>query len=504
MVNVQQAVRTYFDMGLDPIPLRPLSKNPLRGEWSSFDPLIQWRNAPTQSNIGLRCGGVEALCVIDSDDKVRPTWNNIVDFLWGLGLEPNSYPVISTPHQGRHIYLSLDGELPGDYRKLRSDLGSGELRYGKGSYVAAPPSFLPDGGYSIENGDVSRRPLVKAKDILAILGKDTQPADNKTSIRRKPSKQTFALLRGENIGRYQSRSEAEQAILTNLAGCGYSFQDVLTLFCYNPAAGKFREIWEHNPLTAEKWLERSYMKALAYISSYDSPLMNQLLCQLAWASNRAWPGITGSSDRATYLAHLSIALNAYKAIYAASTRDLAERSGLYRTTVERANKRLIFQGLIHVDRNNEGQNATEYKILLQDASTLSQVVDERVDASCNITAHDAFRFRGLGKSAGEVYSALRRQPSTKKELVEKTGKCNTTVDRALKRMAKLADPDTGEIYPMVFLEGKVWYALDIELDRVADYVGTAGALRRQKKKHRDERASFRRHCGLPMESGTSN
>ena len=86
--------------------------------WKNIDPFQQWKAAPEDSNVGLRCGGTRRLCVLDSDDKKRPTWRNMSNFLCGLGLE--NYPTIATPHSGRQVYLELLGSLPGNYQFNRN------------------------------------------------------------------------------------------------------------------------------------------------------------------------------------------------------------------------------------------------------------------------------------------------------------------------------------------------------------------------------------------------
>lgn len=504
MNELQQAVKEYQEMGLDPIPLRPLSKSPLRKNWPLIEPNLQWNNAPKESNLGLRCGGAEAFCVLDSDDKNQPTWPHLVIFLWGLGFEPNSYPVIVTPHRGRHAYFAMEGTMPGNIRLFRPDFGSGEFRFGNGAFVAAPPSFLVDGDYKLESGNLAYRPRLRAADLLPILGESLEKPIEQNFSRRNISRDMIGLLKGKHIDRYKSRSEAEQAILTNLVSCGYPFDEVLSLFLKYPAAGKFKEMWKDDPRKAEKWLETSFQKALGYISTHQSQVLKQLLNQLAWVKNQAWPGRTGSSDRAVYLAHLNISLNTYKFTYSASSRELAEKSGVTRPTVEKANHRLIQQGLIELTQKWAELQSAEYQLILHPLSTLSQGID-RVDKGCNITAHDAFRYKGLGKSAGEIYAALLEKPMTKKELALQTGRNYITVHRALLRMTMLEDPFTREAYPMVSRQGTHWHALNVDLDRVAQMVRTSGSLARQKKQHRREREIHRRTMMLTskLENGTN-
>ena len=63
--------------------------------------------------------------------------------------------------------------------------------------------------------------------------------------------------------------------------------------------------------------------------------------------------------------------------------------------------------------------------------------------------HDAFRFRGLGKSAAELLALLQVHPMTAAELAERSGRNIRTVYRNLARLARIVDPATGEILRLV-------------------------------------------------------
>jgi hypothetical protein len=55
-------------------------------------------------------------------------------------------------------------------------------------------------------------------------------------------------------------------------------------------------------------------------------------------------------------------------------------------------------------------------------------------------------------------------------------------------MTNLADPLTGEYLPMVASDdGETYHALSVDLDRIAQVVGTAGAGERQRKEHARDR-----------------
>lgn len=495
MVLGLRAARGYLDMGMDAIPLYPLSKRARSLSWQRVEPSVQWEKATEADNIGIRGGGALALAFFDSDDKIKPTWHNVVDFLWGLGLEPGSYPVDTTAHNGRRVYLSLMGELDGDSRNFNDDFGAGEFRYGPGALVVVPPSELPDGIYQHESGDLRNIPRIHVRDILPILSNQVVKTREERRI-LKPSRRALALLQGQGVETYSTRSEAEQAIVTSLVNSGYDFSEVLGLFESYPAAGKFRALWNDDPKKAIRWLQGSFDKAAAFVESQQSPARETALSLLQYARSIAWPGLTGSTDRAVYLAHLSIAIRAAKLTYSAGSRELAELAGVNSKTAAKANHRLIADGLLSLATPAIATLANQYRLEYQERYTPYKSVRECT--THDTQSHDAFRRQGLGKAAGEIYAALLEEPGqTLGQLVKKTGRGKMTVWRALRRMSKMADTFTGEFMPMVEHDGETWRALEVDLDKIAHIVGTAGIGRKQKALHARERAAHRRD----METG---
>jgi hypothetical protein len=78
------------------------------------------------------------------------------------------------------------------------------------------------------------------------------------------------------------------------------------------------------------------------------------------------------------------------------------------------------------------------------------------------------------------------------ELSALTGRHKRTVKRALDRMCKLVDVTTGEVIRMVVKADDTWHALKVDLDYIANLVGTAGFGKQQVAKHRQERCIHRR------------
>jgi DNA-binding transcriptional regulator LsrR (DeoR family) len=116
-----------------------------------------------------------------------------------------------------------------------------------------------------------------------------------------------------------------------------------------------------------------------------------------------------------------------------------------------------------------------------------------LDEYIQLASHDAFRYGGgLNKSAAEIYWFLLTEPMTVSQIAARSGRNKRTIYRVLSRMANLVDISTGEIVPMIHKEGREWCALDVDLDRVAQIVGTFGDGERQHIRHRMEQRLHRR------------
>ena len=124
-----------------------------------------------------------------------------------------------------------------------------------------------------------------------------------------------------------------------------------------------------------------------------------------------------------------------------------------------------------------------------------------MDNFLEIASHDAFRFRGgLNKSAADIYLILLKEPMTANQLVDKSGRGRATVFRVLRNMRTLANKHTGEIYPMVRVEDGIWHACpNVDLDKVALIIGTAGIGKRKRELYRREQ---RDHRSMVRPAGT--
>ena len=491
--EVDLARQQYDDLGFDTLPVISGGKKPYPSVWQKRLPYRLWQNVPQGMNIGIRGGGLADVAFIDCDES--RSFEAVTNYLSGLGFRGDSYPIVQTASgEGRHIYITLAGILSGEARNLSNEIGKGEFRYGAGAMVVAPPSVLRDGShYQLLSGVFSTRPVLEVKDLLPLLGNREIKDESKPALSRKAR----ALLHGKNevLKNYSSRSEAEQALIASLVNVRLTFGEILDLFNGNPCAGKYSELKAKNPKNAERWLMNSYKEAERWTKQNESKARKFTKSAIEWAENKAWEGRTGSVDQLIYLAHATIAHKAGRLSYAAACRDLADMAGVGRTTASRSTWRLCKSGLLVPDKSAIADNAKTYQLAnLVNLDKVGHSLRASIVRKCpTLSDHDAFRYRGLGKSAGQIYAVLQENPASIKELAELTGRHIKTIKRNLERMAKLADKLTGEFLPMVASnDGKNYHLLPINLDRVAHAIGTAGKGIKQRKEHAKERRLHRR------------
>ena len=514
---------TLVGFGFDPIPLRPGTKYPLRLGWKQNSPVSQWRNAPENSNLGVRGVGPVMAAFLDCDHPM--TFTNAVNWLTGLGII--DFPTVKSPpggHDGYHIYVSFSGGLHGDYRSLIDTFGPGEFRYGRGAFVVAPPSTIDGNPYLWLASDLSQLPTIAVSDVLPIL-KNPRVGTDQELKHPQIGRATRDLIRGYGVERYRSRSEAEEAILAGLVNKFVSYDEILVIFMQYPCGGKFSELFKANPNNAYRYLRRSYNNVVAWTQNNQNPVQKLIYKLIRSSGEASWPGRTGSSDRAIYIAHLELAWRAAKLIYAASTRDLSERAGVSIFTASKATKRLLNIGLIDLNRTSTVNLATVYKLnpekevgggynsntYTHDLNekvlglvpprrdpndfTLPRSFREEVDKLVPFGSHDLWRSRGLGKSSLQIYQALLNSgPMTPKELSDHTGRCLKTVKRHLSQMSSILDGITGEIIKVVEIDsdGKWSAVTNIDLDYLSEILGSAGIGFEQRKQHEAERRRHKR------------
>lgn len=469
-------------------PLKPKSKKPLdKHSWKRESPVDLWKIAPADANVAIKCGGRANLMVIDCDNKDNPqTFNNISYYLLGLGIK--DYPIVQTASQiGRHIYLRCTNSQLGSYRNIKPDFGSGEIRFGMGSYVVAPPSIVENAGiYQIIEGDLSCRPEIDFQDIQPLFITSQIREKESEILLDRLSRKARSMLFGKYLEKYHSRSEHEQALILSCINSKLTFEEILSLFINHPAGGKFQELYKKNPDNAIRYLIRSYEKAKQYAENNISKGRRKAIQAMHWADSRIWTGPTGSYNQAVFMAHTKILFKSGKIEYQASCRELAEIAGMSPKGVSNANKRLEEMGFIEIIKYSTSYLATIYRI--KDVQTYTLPHSNNVKECVTLHNHDVFRFHALGKSGCEIWQALQDGPKTIKELINDTGRHRTTIKRKLEKMSNIIDIRTGEIVSMVEFDGEKYKAKEnVDLDYIAELLGTKGMGERQKERHIRER-----------------
>jgi hypothetical protein len=290
--------------------------------------------------------------------------------------------------------------------------------------------------------------------------------------------------------KYKTTKATEMALMASLVNKGLSFMEIMRLFIVHEVPGRFNELRQIDSIRALTYLQHMHKQAIGFTEDSDSPGRKAALQAMVWAHGRPWPGRTGSTDRAVYLAHAEIAYRAGRMAYAASSRELGERAGVGHRTASRSTNRLVKKKLIKLDIQGGGDKASEFGLIRKKDNSDPLPVDRKW---ANLYSLDAFRYGGgLGKSTAAVWECLREHgPQTPKEVAERTGRCVATVRRALHRMERLANLATDQPIPMVVKVGKKWQALDVDLNEVAMVMGTDGTGEQQRKWHEWEREQRR-------------
>lgn len=513
-----QAAQTYHRLGFDTFPLPSNGKTPALRGWPQKSPDELWKKAATGCNIAIRCGGKHNLCVIDCDDRNAPgTAEKIVEYLKTIGLNTGSYPMVSSASGiGRHLYLLLTDPEKGHLRHINPEFGAGEVRYGHGSYVVAPPSTVGGNQYRLVSGDFGTIPEISWADLVPLMlikagqKKRSQVSGEDTNEPRSsaiPSK-IVQLFSNIQQSEYRSGSEMDSALLVTWCNIqrNIKFKDVLRAFVIRAEKGRFFDLYKKSPDQAEAYLKLSFEKAVEF-SDFESEARTELRELIQRVENEYWPTVKNLRNKAVYLAHLSIAVSAGTHEYTASIRQLAEVSGQTEPMVTKANRELIRSGKLEIIRNSCAIFSHQYRICIR-SNTLTHSTnivnvlsethsDQAMDQKRynDLIHHDLFSPRGLNIAGLEIAWHLRNSPMRIGKLVKATGLGRSTVHRVLRKMARILDTRTGEIFALVRVENKIWsWSPDISLDDAAIHLGVWGRRERMIIRHTGERNAFRKQA----------
>jgi hypothetical protein len=513
-MDTQEARKQFINLGFDAIPLKSKSKDPIAYNWQTQLTFTQWHNAPQDANIGLRAGGGHVF--IDCDDKTIPgTYSNVTRWLDGLGYHEGDYPVVQTPsHVGRHVYATLTGALLGNWQKINSQMGAGELRYGPGAQVGTFPSVIASAGeYKLISGDIAHLPALDLHDITALIdpNKATE-APKKVTL----SATAKAMVLGKGLDRYNNdRSAAECGLVLSLINSGFAYAEIKRVFDKYSCFGHYAEHKSESLQEGERWLYRTYRAALEF-SQHESDTRKMLAQLQDLARVAAWKN---PSDRNLFITMAAIGYKAGRYTFAAGVRDLALGAGVSTATASAGTSRLIEKGVVTKEADGRAVFATVYAIQVDKAmATLTPDMDKPehflltpceevfsfVPGIESIAQHDAFRNgkNRLGRRAGQIYQLLIASPMTAQQLAERTGANIKTIRRKLKThknkptLSAIKDHKTGEFIEMVKCDGEMWHALRVDLDLISAIMGTYGATGKQRAEYEKERREHRRSLEL--------
>ena len=535
-MNILAYVEDLVDLGYDPIPIAPGSKQPARLAWPTMPPPEQWQGAPPACNLALRHGGALRLASMEAERNRPEAIPALRRYMAGLGYDWQAYPANLTAHAGeRYFFALLDAPTGSHSRKMADDLGGGELRFGPGAFALIPPSLLADGGrYEMLAGAWDGElPKLLWADVAPLLANGRRQDNATPTPPAELSAIAQALADGENvlpadmrkrlrgIGGTDYPSVDDFTTVYRLAALGYDADTVMALLLAHPGYGYFSDLAAKDGAAALHWLADAHAKATAYIAKNGSDVSQRLARLIAQAERETWPGRTGATDKAVYLAHLRIALDANTPVWAGAARRLADLVNVNNVTASHATKRLIDLGRLTLHKAATAQLAAEYALPDEErahTSPLLYVPTKRSGEVCansaddesqesekrggggesqrpsepqtggvqKILGHDLFSWHGLYKGAGLVYAAL---PGTVEELAERSGRHRATVKRALAKLAAIRNAVTGEVYALVEQDGAgVWQLVEgADVDKAARLLAVDGIGAKRRAKHEAER-----------------
>jgi hypothetical protein len=287
-MNTKDTALRYRRAGFLPFGLVKNSKEPHKGS-SLYE--VDQTIIRADDNLAVFCGSANNLAVVDADNpqSQRAVWER----LDGMGLLAWTTVVRTPTRGGLHFWLRV-GDVPKYtkvYYKLNPEVGGGEFRLRRPSYVVVPWSKLSAGRYEFEQGGIDffiQQPLVSFHDLTWLLRPDALYDDQDDPVAltsdepdlgftyyEKPSvlhllEQLKAAHPGQPIQRidyrtgrpldltFPSRSEAEQAVITGLVMAGWPYQAILELFESERPAH-----YMENP-NRTKYLRSNYRSAVRY------------------------------------------------------------------------------------------------------------------------------------------------------------------------------------------------------------------------------------------------
>ena len=357
--------------GLATVPYRPNSKAAVCTGWQVRDPSDQWSEVAERGildpNIALLLRDVSSF---DADAGL--TADQLRNYFDCLGAR---LPETSTATPGHRQLFARVSDMPADIsrHKLSSHLDGDFLAAGA---ALVPRSIIDGRNYGFRYGNeqaVARAPVIGWRDVSMLVDYRPRPAITYTStpvpLISRPMPRWVAGLfydlqkaaKGQDLElpgkKYQTRSEAEMAVVCGLILAGWGFDTIRAQFqAYKP--GHYQAYGGGDSRHRDSYFAKSFDKALTFLCNQRREFSE--VYQLA--SLTAWPGRFGYHDRAVYLALLSLCwLGASWDCYAAF-RELRQLCAKHDKAIGNALKRLQDGGLIAKLPGNMTSNTGIYRL----------------------------------------------------------------------------------------------------------------------------------------------
>jgi hypothetical protein len=308
------------------------------------------------------------------------------------------------------------------------------------------------------------------------------------------------LLKHGDVGgayRDSKRSGVLQGLVNSMFQHGWSFEQAQAALMDESNVGgeKLQERATKTPAGARRMLVNSWAKARAYVRAHPPGGSKEIVAELARTrdaiTSRRWPGQAGTTDRAIMLALVDIGIAISQVVVSASIRQLAGLVGRQQyATVMNSLDRLQDGKWIRRETKGSGKTSSRYRLLKPPPNTNTPLTTSKDIGGCETNGaieyahHDLWRYGGLPKNAGVIYAAMHATHfETPTQISQRVVLPVATVRRNLKKL---------ELQGMVTRdEHGGWKRIDVDLDVIADRLGTAGKGAAQRAVFREERIRYR-------------
>lgn len=469
---VQNQALFYFDKGFNVIPLRYRTKVPAMKWENQINyrlPRYAVEHEFPKNNVGIIVGKT-SLCLFVIDCDSQAAYQQMLHKLEKVQLAKWYHP---TSRGGHFWFISQDGEV--------QNHKDGDIEViGSKHYVMSPPSTNGETGlvYEWEKMEGDLPPILDSIQIHGLFGRAINI--NSRMVNGLPPT-AYRVLVLRDISKYESNSEAEFGATLSLVRCGYDDEQIKRIFNEYEPPHYSRKNFD------EVWLLENYIKP-AREEINTPPFQKKIDKLVSWAIQRNWEGRTGATDKLVFLACCQRARVQGFSQFRASQREISDLTNITDEPVRKSLRRLVEKNEYLSFTNKDGGmgNYFTFTQLVQDLSNEVSICNINEEYLTNILNHDVWHPSALGKSALNLYIALRLSNNGETEEGMETilGKKSKTIKRATEKLANeglIAEfESTWKAYP-----------ISVEfLDEIAERMGTLGRNAQRIIQHRVEREDY--------------